>query len=480
MRTEFGSRTQLLVVRGCSVGKTKARDPSPSLFEFSSTNGSEGALPPAHDLRARLKSIHNYIYANDRFKQHAKVFEELMKLLLAKIYDERRGQCEFWLNDDENAEACGARIRRLFQVAAANGNKAGVFAKAETLELSARTIAYAVRQLQNVSLAETDAKGTAFQAILGAHIRGQKGQFFTPDPVKRLLLAITDPEQSETILDPACGSAGLLVGAIEHIRTKAKTENPARCAIEHVLGIEVDPILVRVARLNMMVHGEGRNRIFSCDALSPMVNLSAASGGTLTENAVDVVITNPPFGTKGKVDDPKVLAGFPKLAGSRDRQVPDILFLERILQLLKPGGRAGVVLPFGDLANSSLSYVREYLRTAGQIYAVVSLPPPAFKPAENSVKAAVLFIRKWPKNGGIKRYPAFRAISRKIGYDMHERPTYLRDSSGMYLDKEGKLLPPARAKNSEWLAAHGVVDEDLNDIIRDWTGFRTEYKRYLW
>jgi type I restriction enzyme M protein len=462
----------------------------------------EGApeLRPVHDLRSRLKDIHNYLYANDRFKQRAKVFEELMKLLFAKVYDEKSRRQQFQTSSTETPEACAARVRQLFRAAAADVEMAGVFSNDATLELSPRSLAYAVLQLQAVSLAETDAKGAAFQSILGPQVRGEKGQFFTPDPVKRLIVEIIDPQVTETVLDPATGSAGLLAVVIDHVQragaTKLKAsrttdeltarqranlyEDVGRYAREHVLGVEIDPVLVRVARLNMLIHGDGHSRIFAGDALSPWKELSPATRGVLAEESVDIVVTNPPFGTKGKVDEPRILAAFPHVTGGRARQVPDILFLERIVQVLRPGGRAGVVLPYGDLANSSLLYVRDFLRETCHIFAVVSLPLPTFKPAENSVKAAVLFIRKWPGRARPARTPTFRAICRKIGYDMHERVTYLRDANGLYLDRENRPLPPLRAKDPGWLAAKGVVDEDVSNILNEWAAFRARHKEYLW
>src|SRR5262249_25167989 len=211
--------------------------------------------------------------------------------------------------------------------------------------------------------------------------------------------------------------------------------------------------------------------ILAADALGSWQVIAETSTRKIGPETVDVLVTNPPFGTRGKVDDRRILSQFPNVAGDRNRQVPDILFLERIVQFLKPGGRAGIVLPYGDLANSSLSYVREFLRRECHIFGVVSLPGATFKPSENSVKASVLFIRKWPQKKRPKRYPTFRAVSEKIGYDMHERITYVRDTNGYYLDRERRPIPSNKAKNAQWLAVHGVVDEDISHVIQKWREF---------
>ena len=238
----------------------------------------------------------------------------------------------------------------------------------------------------------------------------------------------------------------------------------------------------RIARLNLLLQGASPANILSADALDDWRPITEPSNGKIGPETVDVLITNPPFGTRGKVDDRRILSQFPNVASDRIRQVPDILFLERIAQLLKPGGRAGIVLPYGDLANSSLSYVREFLRRECHIFGVVSLPGAAFKPSENAVKACVLFIRKWPqKKQKPKRYPTFRAVSKKIGYDLHERVTYLRDTSGYYLDRARRPIPPNKAKDPQWLAAHGIVDEDISLVIEQWREFRFLFgKKYLW
>lgn len=497
------------------VGRRKFKDEGGlTLFSESAplapveANRAAWELRPVHDLRTRLKNIHNYIYANDRFKQHAKVFEELMKLLLVKLYDEKYDARQFYISADEQAAltddtltAFASRITQLFTTAIADSEIGGVFHPSDKLDLSYRVLAFAVSQLHDVSLLETDAKGTAFQAILGPQVRGEKGQFFTPDPVKRLIVSLIDPSPAESILDPACGSAGLLSQTIDHIRRKVighndgiasngsmsrKSRGSPMSAVHaltsrNVLGMEIDPTLVRVARLNMMLQGEGHSNVFAGNALSDWKTLAAASDGKLAPESVDIIVTNPPFGTKGKVDDPRILAAFPHVAGERKRQVPDILFIERIVQLLRPGGRAGIVLPYGDLANSSLSYVRDFIRSTCHLFATVSLPPPTFKPAENSVRAAVLFVRKWPKKERPKRYPTFRAISQKIGYDMHERVIYRKDMRGFYLDRQGRTIPPERAKDPLWLATHGIVEEDITDIIEQWKAFRGNFgKDYLW
>ena len=207
------------------------------------------------------------------------------------------------------------------------------------------------------------------------------GQFFTPDPVKRLLIELTDPQDQETVCDPASGSAGLLLGA--------RAARPgARLRLK---AVEVDAALARIARLNLLLSGEDAPAVFRTDTLQPLEALSAATEGAVGLESEDVVITNPPFGSKGKVTAVEILRQLSHVAAGRKAVAPEILFVERVVQLLRPGGRAGIVLPIGVLSNPSQRRVRDYLHNTCQVYASIALPPETFLPTGNGVNAAIIF-----------------------------------------------------------------------------------------
>ncbi len=447
-------------------------------------------LKAAPRLRATLKNIHNYVYANDPIKQHARVFEEISKVLFAKLYDEASssGPCRFFIEYDElqkiqQGNQCDKfpdRINKLYGEALSSPDSGELFASMSRIELSTPVFAYAVQQLQWFSLSNTDAKGAAFQAILAPQLRSEKGQFFTPDPVKRLLVEILDPRAGEIILDPACGSGGLLISAMSAIECADKRER-TKAAASSFFGIELDPALARVARLSFLLEGDGHTNIVHANALGDWRELSEKSRGVIGPGSVDVILTNPPFGSRARVDQAAILRHFPHLAAERKKQVPETLFVERIVQLLKPGGRAGIVLPIGQLGNSSLHYVREFLRSNCHIFATISLPPETFRPAENGVRAGVLFILKHRTGHQPRRAPTFRAISRSVGYDIRERPIYRKDDSGNYLAQDGSPLHAYTVSDSGLLAEKAVLDEDISDILRGWMDFRRDYgERYLW
>lgn len=392
--------------------------------------GVDGA---ASSLRDELQAIHNYVYANEGIKQHARVSDELVKLLYAKLHDERHGGNAFSPAGAPGLTA--SRVRDAFSAAAQSSSALGIFDQSERIGLSDDAIDFAVQNLQGPRLVERDPKGVAFQAILGHSMRAELGQFFTPDPVKQLLVEITEPKDGEIVGDPASGTAGLLLDA-----RAAKSEGEIE-----LRGVEIDAALARIARLNLFLAGEVAPAIYRTDALQPLDQLVAATEGGIGPQTLDVVVTNPPFGSRGKVTDPAILGELKHVVGSRKAVAPEVLFIERVVQLLRPGGRAGIVVPVGILSNSSARHVRDYLHATCHVFASISLPAETFQPTGNGVNAAIIFIKR-PKGSTRERYPVFRAVSRSVGYDHRgrRRPDLVDDTPQIleawreFLDRHGE------------------------------------------
>ncbi|HET9677466.1 MAG TPA: N-6 DNA methylase [Solirubrobacterales bacterium] len=358
----------------------------------------------APSLEDRLREIHNFIYANEGIKQYARVTDEVVKVIFARHTIEEKEAIDPRLDDARIAETA----RAAFQAAAAAAVEIEPFEPGESLKLSDSAIAFAMRKLCADGLRHQDPNGVAFQTILGPTLRGELGQFFTPDPIKKLLVAMTRPAPGDVCCDPASGTAGLLL-EVRKCQPLAK-----------IVGAEVDAALARLARLNLLFAGEERPEIHRLDALRPLGDVSHLSGGSLRGESCNVIVSNPPFGSKGKVSNPEILAEMPHVIASKKAVPPELLFIERIVQLLRAGGRAGIVLPIGILSNPSTSHVREYLRSTGRIYATVSLPAETFRPTGNSVQASIIFFEKTSKQP-TGQYPVFRAISRSVGYDHRGR-----------------------------------------------------------
>jgi len=255
----------------------------------------------------------------------------------------------------------------------------------------------------------------------------------------------------------------------------------------------------------MVMVDDGHTGIWTSNSLIPFDEFIKNTRGTITPECADIIMTNPPFGSKGKVEDPNILSEYDfghawkkdkktgkfqkdkLLAGKKGGgQVPDILFIERCLSLLKEGGRMGIVLPDGDLTNQNTEFVRAWLKDKAQIVAVISLPQETFVPFGAGVKSSVLFLKK-PKGKLPERYPIFFANLQKIGYDIRGRRTYKRNEKGEIVDNEGRVIDYLTDRKGNktkqdpaLIELNGALDSDVPEILEEWKKFRKEFRRYLW
>lgn len=460
-------------------------------------------LKPATELKSVFETCHNYIYANEGLLKE-KVFNEALKLIFIKMVDEKSAspKCEFRVTDREMKEieegkknAFLERILNLFE--RVKREYSDVFDSNEKINLKPLTVAFVVSQLQKYSLMNTpvDVKGTAFQTFVYAHERGERGEFFTPFPILKLAVKMLNPKDKEAIIDPACGSGGFLIQSMKHVwdtidenrpdlSDDARKDIKIRYARIYIKGIDINPDLARVSKMHMILYDDGHTGIFAANSLESFnkINKTAlrSGAGEIELESFELLMTNPPFGTRGKITDKTILQQFDlgykwkrdKKSGKwinrnilRDGQVPDILFIERCLQFLKNKGRMVIVLPDGDLTSSSLGYIRDFIKSKARILAVVSLPQETFVPHGTGVKASVLFLQKLPEEEleKLKKrdYPIFMGIIEKIGYDIRGRNVYKRDEKGkVLLDEKGRK----------------IIDEDVNLIIEEFKKFKEKHK----
>ncbi len=464
-------------------------------------------LKPAPELKSIFETCHNYIHANDGLNPE-KVFNEVLKLIFIKMVDEIKisSKCEFGITSEEEEEineskpsAFTDRIEKLFKEVKLRYSD--VFDQNEKINLKTTSIAFVVSQLQEYSLIETktDVKGTAFQTFVNAHQRGERGQFFTPHPIVDMAVEMLDPNENEKFIDPACGSAGFLVSGMNYLKEKFIRERPDQksktneflkeYSRAHIAGIDINPDISKVAKMHMILYDDGHTGIFSADSLESFEKLAdlaskagVASPLTPLPNTFDVLMTNPPFGSKGKVDDKKILKQFElgykwkqdKTTGKwtktdelQNGQVPDILFIERCLQLLKDGGRMAIVLPDGNLNNSSLGYVREFIQQKARILAVISMPVGTFMQAGVNPKTSVLFLQKLNEEElnelKKKNYPIFMAVVEKIGYDLNSKIPKVMYKKNEY----GEIIKDVNGKP--------IIDTDLPGIISAFKEFKRKY-----
>lgn len=514
-------------------------------------------IATGENLQRTFARIHDYIFGNQGLKKDV-AFWQILNLFFCKVHDERTpGNRRFWVkgterNSREGQAAIAQRIRELFAEVKQDPRYTRVFSERDAIELDDRVLAYVVGELSRYNLLDTDVdiKGAAYEEITASMLKAQRGQFFTPTNIIRLMVDMIDPggdadltnrDNWPRILDPACGSGRFLTYALDHIRRKLADQlypdehpllRPYRLseddrsinllreyAEECLYGVDFDPDLRRAARMNMILNNDGHGNIFSFNSLEYPLMLPNVGRGKLRAeyedvtdkelpdfvrmrleadfDSLDIVFTNPPFGSKIPVDDPDILSQFDlghqweqdndgrwfKKAELQSSVAPEILFVERCVQWAKPGyGRIAIVLPDGILGNPDAEHIRYWILSYCQILASVDLPVEAFLP-QVGVQSSLLFLRRKSqqeidaeKLGGHQVYSVFMAIVEAVGHDKRGNPVYKRDDDGaeMVFPSSRTIL---RQRNYQLVPTNVTTyekrkDDDLPDVAR-------EYREYL-
>lgn len=403
-------------------------------------------LKPTHNLKATFKAIRNHLAANTVGATRDEVLaQQLINLIFCKIYDERFTEpndiVTFRAGVDEEAKDVKERILDLFDKVKRKYKE--VLDDSDTITLDANSVAYVVGELQNYCLieAERDIIADAFETFIGHALKGGQGQFFTPRNVVKMMVDILDPDDEDLIIDPACGSGGFLIEALRHVWRKLDAEGEKyhwnksnlqeekmEVALNKIRGIDKDYFLSKVAKAYMAIIGDGKSGIFCEDSLDKPENW-----GTMTKTKIhlgdfSVLLTNPPFGSKIPVRGEEKLKQFElghkwklnKKNGEwekgklKDKEAPQILFIERCSQLLKDGGRMAIVLPDGIYGNNQLGYIRKLLMKQTRIVAVIDVPIETFQP-NTGTKTSIMIIQKTNKTP--KDYPVFMCIAETCGHD---------------------------------------------------------------
>lgn len=374
------------------------------------------------ELRSVMASCHDSIWAKEGHDP-AKAFDELCKLLFLKLYDERESHdfYEFVVLGDDKPVDTAKRIRELFDKAKTSYRYRDVFESKFTkpdnifLELDDFTIWQVVQQLQSYNLVETtenikgaDIKGYIFEEMVGNTFRGELGQFFTPRTIIEFMVKMLNPSENDRIIDPACGSSGFLIMTIRYVKDIIKREMPnldfseikdkIRFFAEHNLfGTDINDRMARVAKMNMIMHGDGHSGIFNVNGLYVNADASARAKNEIREGSFQIAFSNPPFA--GYEKDPDILRKFElgKKKGKPRAVTKEVLFIERIINLLDYDGKAALVLPQGIFSNASLKYVRDLIKQKCKILAIVALPIWAFRPSGTGVRGSLLFLQKGAK-----------------------------------------------------------------------------------
>jgi type I restriction enzyme M protein len=368
-------------------------------------------------------------------------FNEIFKLIFAKIWDEKEALEK---RKDKHVEFGKAldpditydRINSLFKQACEEWP--GIFKVGEDIELAKRHLQVCVGPIEGVRLMGSNLRimDDAFEYLLPTEAKKKKGQFFTPRHVVEMCVRMLNPKRNEYVMAPSCGSGGFLLHAMDwcypaHDNDQRELRKH-KYAGKYLWGVDFEQRAAKTSRALMLIAGDGHTNIFGPDvsSLDPKTWYETGSGQSLmyglrlaklTANPIpenetlkdddkaweyfdelkfDVILANPPFA--GEMKDRRMLAHYelakPALKRAGDDKQPkeerDVLFIERILKMLKPGGRAAIVLPQGKFNNSSLAFIREWILKKARLLAVVGLHPNTFKP-HTGTKTSVLFVQKY-------------------------------------------------------------------------------------
>jgi type I restriction enzyme M protein len=479
-------------------------------------------------LRVAFRRCHNFIHGNEGMPKDA-AFWQFLYLIFCKMHDEKapRSQRRFWAGPKEQFDIEGRkevrrRIMPLFSEVKQNYDN--LFRGNEEITLSDRALAFMVSELAKYDFTRTDvdAKGGAYQEIVGTNLRGDRGQYFTPRGIIKLAVEILDPKENERILDPACGTGGFLVAVLAHLLKKFRDEANVAPGFEsteeflsvnerlrqfaenQVFGADFDPFLIKACQMNMVMAGDGRGHLYHINSLEfPNGHLEGLEKGRqeIPLESMDVVLTNPPFGSDIPITDQNILKAFElafvweKLEDGNYRRTgkiqgsvaPEVLFIERCLDWLKPGGRTAIVLPNGILGNPGTEYIRWWILRHCWVLASVDIPVEAFIVEANvNILTSLLFLKKKTKEqiraedlGGKRDYPVFMAVAEKVGVDRRGNTLYRRTPDGEEIIVSRETLEririgdrvierPLRRKEK-------IIDNDLPLITEKYREFRQEY-----
>lgn len=385
------------------------------------------------------------------------------------------------------------KIQALFTDA--KGKWGEVFPKDSSLELTPSHLSVCVASLQNAKLFNSNLQviDEAFEYLVNKSAKGAKGQFFTPRHVIDMAVKMLNPRKGEYMIDTAAGSCGFTVHTIFHMTghlfSNAEIPKEDKEAILRVFGIDFDEKVVRVARMLNLIAGDGETNVLHLNTLDyerwderikqrqwqkaygdgfDRLKALQTKGNGYKEFNFGVLMANPPFA--GDIKESRIIHKYE--LGYNERGEPinkvgrDILFVERNLDFLRPGGRMAVVLPQGRFNNISDKRIRDFIAERCRILAVVGLHGNTFKP-HTGTKTSVLFVQKWNDDASdplyhcpkVDNYPIFFAVSQKGGKDNSGEYVYVLDADGQRkLDRHGHLIVDHDLHNHDGELPPGIAE----------------------
>jgi len=396
-------------------------------------------------------------------------FEEVFKLLVAKLWAERSGSAARFRAEREEAMTFEGVVKLLREAERA---WPGIVEPDSRPALTPEHLQICVEALARHTISDSSLEvlDGFFEFMVSRAAKGSKGQYFTPRYVVELCVRMLEPRAHESVLDPACGSGGFLFHALNFVRDQEGLGGKAlqQYCESKLWGFDIDPRAVRVAKALMVLSGDGQSNIVRLNSLltpemgglfplqgQDTINMLTVEDVTRARlrhhKGFDVILTNPPFA--GEVLERHVLDGY-NVSRGKARIERDVLFLERCVDLLRPGGRMAMVLPHNKFAATEFGGIREWVMKKCRILGVVALGRHTFLPHTHQ-KASILFVQKRLAGSSLVRDEGiFFALSEKDG----------KNSKGQIMVREG-----SGADTPMW----DTIDHDFAEVIDDFKTFRT-------
>ncbi|MBK9125978.1 MAG: N-6 DNA methylase [Chloroflexi bacterium] len=408
----------------------------------------------------------------------------MLKLIFCKTYEEQEGGDELDFSIDPIEQKSESGQRRLLEDRLApmfdkvKTSYPHIFKSDEQLTLPPMVAAYVVSELQFISIlnSTTDVKGEAYETLVGANLRGDRGEYFTPrnvcDMTVQVIMAMHAEHQLTTlrVVDCCCGTGGFLVSWLSNLRKHITAQEERRgtsdigarvrervksACSQNLFGLDINPSLVRTAQMNLVMHGDGSTNVYRANSAARPGEWPDDTRLNVPFGAFDVVVTNPPFGSEVTIDDAHILSQYElprwNVARERSSMPAEQLFIEAALNFLKPGGILGVVIPDGILTNPGLLFLRDWITKRARIVASIALPKETFGRNGGVNNPSVLILRKFTDdelknaldlNVVDTSHRVFLCAPATAGIDKRGSAVYLRHATGEFLlDESGQRIP---------------------------------------
>ncbi|KKK43109.1 MAG: Type I restriction-modification system methyltransferase subunit, partial [Candidatus Lokiarchaeum sp. GC14_75] len=347
-------------------------------------------LGKSSNLKKIFKEINQHLYGKLKYTDtdtRARS-KQIIYLLLCKLVDETNKEPEevvdFSIRNGESPKMLYERIQYFFERNVREKYKEIIDAR-EQIELNEELVYLIVQELQYISLLQSskDILSDAFEIFVSKVLKDEAGQFFTPPNIVKFMVSYLKPTPNSKILDPACGHGGFLLEAKDFLWTKIKSEKRKIEVVSNLFGIDKDLFLAKISKLYLEILSNGKSNIF-CENSLDRKSYRISAKKIIKDDFFDVIFTNPPFGVKIPINNKKLLAEYDlghtwkntngkwiKQNNLIKQLPPQVLFIERCIQLLKNGGKLGIILPEGIYGNPSDRYIWEYLISKGRILGIV-------------------------------------------------------------------------------------------------------------